>query len=406
MKPLSQRIANIRASGAREVLGPYREKAIYLSTGTIDFDTFEHIHQAAIEAIQEDFTAYTDNRGHPPLREAIADKLKRENGIEVSADEVLVVSGSSEALGAIPQVALEPGDEAIVFDPHYLGAFQAVIELASGVPVVIPTRYEDNWNPDPAQVEAAITPRTKLLFMLSPGNPTGSVWAPESVHALAEIAIKYDLYVVSDELYEKIVFDGVRVTSPASLPGMRERTFTVNGFSKGYGMTGWRVGYVAAPQPLIDATHRAQNYVGICAPSISQRAALAALTGPQEPFDRMLAELDRRRRFVVDALDGVAGLHARPQDGTFYTLIDARELMLERGEAMRRALKDVAWGYETPASPSQLLSDYLLVVGGVYVSAGGNSEATSQGYFRVSGADKQEKLDRGVRAIRQALETL
>jgi aspartate aminotransferase len=297
---------------------------------------------------------------------------------------------------------LDPGDEAIVFDPHYVGAFSAVVELASGVPVVIPTRPEDNWNPDPAAVERAITPRTKLMFMLSPGNPTGSIWSRETVQALAEIAERHDLYVVSDELYEKIAFDGHRVTSPASLPGLRERVFTVNGFSKGYGMTGWRVGYVAAPRSLIDAVYKAQNYVSICAPAISQRAALTALTGPQEPFQRMLAELDRRRRFVVGALQGVLGLHARPQDGTFYTLVDARPLMQAKGGAMRRVLEQREAAYQA-VSPSQLLSDYLLVAGGVYVSAGGASPATADGWFRVSEADRIEKLQAGLDRLCEAL---
>lgn len=403
MKPLSSRIANIHASGAREMLGPYLDRAIYLGSGTIDFDTFEHIHQAAIQAIQEDFTAYTNNRGDIPLRRAIAEKLERENGATYTVDEILVTCGSSEALGAIPQVVLEPGDEAIVFDPHYLGAFSAVVELASGVPVVVPTRPEDGWNPDPAEVERAITPRTKLLFMLSPGNPTGSIWRRETVKALAEIAERHDLYVVSDELYEKIAFDGHKVTSPASLPGMRERVFTVNGFSKGYAMTGWRVGYVAAPRRLVDAVYKAQNYVSICAPAISQRAALAALTGPQEPFQRMLAELDRRRHHVVGALSGVAGIHPRPQDGTFYTLVDARPLMREKADAMRRALQRHNTAYGAPASASQLLSDYLLIHGGVYVSAGGASPATADGWFRVSEADRMETLAPGLERLCQAL---
>jgi aspartate/methionine/tyrosine aminotransferase len=406
MKPLSGRLANIHGAGGRELVN--RDRPFhYFGAGTIDFDTFEHIHAEAIKAIQEDFVGYTDNRGWAPLREAIADKLKRENGCDYRPEEVLVTPGSSEALAAIPNAVLEPGDEAIMFDPHYIGAFRAIVELACGVPVVLPTDGGNNWQPDPEMVERAITPRTKLLFLCSPSNPVGCALSAESVRAMCEIALRHDLYVVSDELYEKIMFDGKRVLSPASLPGMRERTFTCNGFSKAYGMTGWRVGYVAAPLALVQAVHKAQVYVGICAPSISQRAAWAALTGPQEQHARMLEELDRRRQVVVAALNALPGIACRPQDGTFYSFADAREFMLTHGEAVRAVLRGEApAGYQVPQSQSAQFSDFLMLRGNVYVSSGGAFGACGEGYFRVSEADRLESIQRGLGYIEQAVRSI
>src|SRR3990170_2486308 len=172
MKPLSQRIQNIAGAGGRELVS--RADLHYMGGGTIDFEPFEHIHAAGIRAIQEDRVGYTDNRGLAELRAAIADKVWRENNCRYRPEEVLVTPGSSEVLAAIPHAVLEPGDEAIMFDPHYLGAFSAVVELVSGTPVVLPTHGENNWQPDPEQVEKAITPRTKLLFMCSPSNPVGA----------------------------------------------------------------------------------------------------------------------------------------------------------------------------------------------------------------------------------------
>jgi aspartate/methionine/tyrosine aminotransferase len=406
MKPLSSRLANIHGAGGRELID--RSKPFYyFGTGTIDFDTFDHIHAEAIKAIQEDFVGYTDNRGWLPLREAIADKLARENGCHYSADEILVTPGSSEALAAIPNAVLEPGDEAIMFDPHYIGAFRAIVELACGVPVVLPTDGANNWQPDPDMVERAVTPRTKLLFLCSPSNPVGAALTRESVEAMCDIARRHDLYVVSDELYEKIMFDGKQVVSPASLPDMRERTFTCNGFSKAYGMTGWRVGYVAAPLPLLQAVHKAQVYVGICAPSISQRAAWAALTGPQGQHAQMLQELDRRRQTVVGALNTLPGISCQPQDGTFYSFADARDLMQAKGEAVRAVLRQEApASYVLPESISAQFSDFLMLRGNVYVSGGGAFGACGEGYFRVSEADRLENIQRGLGLIEQAVRSI
>ena len=405
MKPTSSRIKNIASTGGREVLkiGP---DVHYMGTGTIQYDTFEHIHQAAIQAIEDDHVGYTDNVGMLSLREAIAEKLANENNVQYDADEILVTSGSSEILSAIPHAFMEPGDEAIMFDPHYIGHFAAVVELASGVPIILPTSGDNNWQPDLDMVEASITPRTKLLFMVSPSNPVGSALSEESVHGLCEIAIKHDLYVIADELYERIMFDGKKVLTPSSLPGMRERTFTVNGFSKAYGMTGWRVGYMGAPRELLRPVHRARIYVGICAPSISQHAALAALTGPQEPLTAMLAELDKRRHFLCNRLDAIEGIHAPMQDGTFYSFIEVRAFMREKGDAVRQVLTDEVEGYEIPDSVAKQFTDFMIVRGRVYLSPGSTFGEAGEGWFRISGADYMENLEKGIERIEEAVASI
>jgi aspartate/methionine/tyrosine aminotransferase len=400
MRPLASRIRNIKPSGIRKYFDVKQEDLISLGDGTIDWDNFDHIHHAAFQALDDDFTAYTTNAGILPLREAITDKLKRENGAEYTPDEILVTCGSSEAMAAIPLAVLEPGDEALVFDPAYT-AFAPLTELADGRPVLVPTRPEDNWNPDLDAVARAITPRTRLMWLNSPGNPTGAALSRATVEGLARLAIEHDLFVVSDELYEKIMFDGRQVVSPASLPGLRERTFTINGFSKSFGMTGWRVGYVAAPRPLIEALTRAQQYASICAPSLSQRAALAALTGPAEPHRQMLAELDRRRRFVAGALSEIPGIRCAPQDGTFYTFVDAREFLREKGPALRAYLEQRAG--QAPEPADEQLTDFLLLRGNVALTGGSAFGPAGAGFFRISEASQMKKLSAGVARIQEAL---
>ena len=404
MKPLSTRIQNIKPSGIRKYFDVKREKLISLGVGTIDYDPFPAVQNAAIKAIEENFTGYTTNSGIIPLREAIVDKLAKENNLSYGVEDILVTCGSSEAMAAITQVILNPGDEAIMFGPAY-SAFAPLVELCNATPIVIPTRGEDNWKPDLAAVEAAIMPRTKLLFMNSPANPTGAAISRETTEALADLAIKHDLWVLSDELYERIMFDGKRVISPAGLPGMHERTFTLNGFSKGFGMTGWRVGYVASPKGLTPSLVKAQQFASICAPSISQRAALAVLTSSDDHFDHMLAELARRRQFIVDEINQMPYLKCKPQDGTFYSFVDARDFLFEKGEAMRNYLSE---NTDEPLSAYEVeqLTDFILLRGNVALTAGSAFGPDGEGWFRVSGASKMDVLERGLTCVREALESL
>lgn len=401
MQQLSTRIQNIQPSGIRKYFDVKQADLVSLGVGTIDFEPFTSVQAAAIQAIEENFTGYTSNSGILPLREAIVAKLERENGLSYDVNDILVTCGSSEAMAAITQVVLNPGDEAIMFGPAY-SAFAPLVELCNATPVVIPTTGEDNWNPDIEAVEAAITPRTRLLFMNSPGNPTGAALSREVSEALAELAVRHDLWVLSDELYERIMFDGKSIVSPATLPGMDERTFTVNGFSKGFGMTGWRVGYVASPQGLTPSLVKAQQYASICAPSVSQRAALAALEDESGYYERMMTELARRRQYIVDQVRQVPHLNCTPQDGTFYTFVDAREYLQEKGEAMRDFLRK---NTDRPLSVSEVeqLTDFMLVCGNVALTAGSAFGPTGEGWFRISGASKMGVLEEGLGRMRRAL---
>jgi aspartate/methionine/tyrosine aminotransferase len=402
MRPLSHRIRNIVPSGIRRHFDAKREGLISLGGGTIDWDTLDFVHEAAIQAIRDDFTAYTTNNGIIELREAISEKMQRENGLRYSVDEILVVSGTSQAFGAIPMAVMEPGDEALILDPTY-SAYQPVVDLALGVPVWVPTTPERGWNPDLDDLESRITDRTRLLFLNLPCVPTGAVLAEDIMHGIAEIAVKHDLYVCSDELYERLMFDGRKIISPASLPGMWERTFTVQGFSKGYGMTGWRVGYVAAPKVLIDALVKAVQYTSICAPSISQKAAVAALQGPQAVYDRLLAELDARRHLVCDSLNRVEGVKAEPQMGGFYTFVDMRQWLATKGDAMRARLRTVP-DYAMPEEPDVQLVDYLHGFGNVTLGAGSVFGPHGRGFLRLSQAGTQPVLAKGLAQMIAALE--
>ncbi len=404
MQQLSTRIQNIKPSGIRKYFDVKQADLVSLGVGTIDFEPFESVQRAAVQAVEENFTGYTSNSGILPLREAIVEKLERENGLTYDISDILVTCGSSEAMAAITQVILNPGDEAIMFGPAY-SAFAPLVELCNATPIVIPTRGEDNWNPDIAAVEAAITPRTKLLFMNSPGNPTGAALSREVSEALAELAIRHDLWVLSDELYERIMFDGRSILSPATLPGMHERTFTVNGFSKGFGMTGWRVGYVASPKGLTSSLVKAQQYASICAPSISQRAALAALADDTNYYERMLAELARRRDYIVDQLSQVPYLKCTPQDGTFYSFVDARDYLQEKGDAMRDYLRENT-SESLSVSEVEQLTDFVLVRGNVALTAGSAFGPTGEGWFRVSGASQMDVLEKGLSRVREALGSL
>lgn len=404
MKPLASRLKRIQPSGIRRHFDLSREGLISLSSGTIEADPFVHVHEAAKQAIDEGFTGYTTNAGVVALREAIGRKLERDNGLRYEVEEILVTCGSSEALAAIALATLEPGDEAIIFDPYYI-AFGPLVELANAVPVYVPTHPEANWNPTRDDLERAISPRTKLIFYMSPGNPTGAVWTEETTRMIGEVSVEHDLYVASDELYERIVFDGNEVVSPATMPGLWERTFTVNGFSKGFGMTGWRVGYVASPRPLTEALVKAQQYASICAPSVSQRAALAALEGPPEAFESLLRELDGRRQAVVGAFSEVEGISCAPQEGTFYTFVDARRLLEDRGDAIRARLERID-EYEIPESPSQQLTDYLLSEANVVLTPGSTFGDGGEGWFRISQASRMNKLVEGLERIQAALGSL
>ncbi|HMM42314.1 MAG TPA: pyridoxal phosphate-dependent aminotransferase [Thermomicrobiales bacterium] len=298
-------------------LAQRKPEAISLGLGDPDLPTPPHIVAAAAEAIRDGRTGPAPATGLPELRAVIARKLARDNGVEVDAEsEVLVTTGGQEALFLLVQALIEPGDEIIVPDPRYT-SYDEAIELAGGSMVLVPTRPEDDFALDPDEVAKRITPRTKVLLLISPNNPTAGVIPPDWVRRLATLAAERDLVVIADEIYEKFVYDDARHLSVASLPGMAERTITLNGVSKTYAMTGWRIGYLAAPASFIQAATALKEMVNVQAPTVSQWAAAAALDGPQECVEAMRQTYDARRRMMMAELDRMGLSYGRPRGGLY-----------------------------------------------------------------------------------------
>lgn len=289
---------------------------IALGRGDPDLPTPPHILEAAAQAVRDRKTSPTRVQGMAKLRKAIADKLNHENGMNLEAANILVTTGGQEALYLIMQVLLNPGDAVLVPDPRYTSYDQAIAS-AGGQMVMVPTDHDDAFNLTAEAVEAAITPQTKALLIVTPSNPTGGIVTRERLEQIAQVAIKHNLIVISDEIYEKFVFDGWEHFSIASVPGMAERTITLNGFSKTYAMTGLRVGYVAAPRNVIEAMTAVKAYTTGPAATVSQVAAYAAATGPTEPLAEFLRIYEERRAAMKAGL-GAMGLDYSDPRGAFF----------------------------------------------------------------------------------------
>lgn len=290
--------------------------AIALGRGDPDLATPAHIVSAVGDAIRKQQTGLSPVAGMPELRDAIADKLRRENGLPVERDNVLVTTGGQEGLFLIMQTLLDPGDEVIVPDPRYT-SYDEAIESAGGKIVLIPTDHEDAFNLRPEAVEAAITPKTKVILIITPSNPTSGIVTEERLREIAQIAIRHNLIVISDEIYEKFLYDGWQHFSIGSISGMEDRTITLNGFSKSYAMTGFRVGFVAAPVNFIQAMAKVKAVTSGPAATVSQWAGLAALTGTQEPLYEFHRIYTERRRLLMDGLNTL-GLHYSDPRGAFF----------------------------------------------------------------------------------------
>jgi aspartate aminotransferase len=319
-----------------------------LGAGEPDFDTPEHIKEAAIASLRAGKTKYTSPTGIPELKQAIADKLLRENSVSMSPNQVVVTSGVKHAVNNVLQAVLNPGDEVLIPAPYWV-TYPELVKLYGGVPVFLPTSVETGYKITPAQLEAAVTPRTKLFILCNPSNPTGMVYGREELEAFAQILVRHDLYVLSDEIYEHILYDGRERASIAALgPEILERTLIVNGLSKAYAMTGWRVGYFAGPANLAKAIGALQSQATHHPANVSQYAAIAALNGGLDFVHMMLGEFTRRRDFVVDSLCAIPGIVVPRPEGAFYALPEVSAF----------------YGRKTPAgkiiSGSLDLSEYLL----------------------------------------------
>lgn len=356
--------------------------AISLAVGEPDFPTPPHIVEAGRQALLDGYTRYSPNAGYRDLREAIADKLQRQNGLRADPDaEVFVTVGAMEALMLTFMVSLDPGDEVLVTDPSYTN-FEAQITLAGGVPVFVPTVPERGYLPEPGAIEAAITPRTRAILVNSPSNPTGAVYPVDLVRAVADIALRHDLLLVSDETYEALVYGDTRHVSPGVFPGLASRTVSIFSFSKAYAMTGWRVGYLTGPAPMLRVMATVQEEMASCVNAAAQRAAIAALRGPQECVETMRQAYARRRDLVVGRLNAMAGVGCPRPDGAFYAFPDVRRV----------------------AADTTTLAERLLFEHGVVVSPGEAFGPGSAGFLRLSYAASERDLDEGLRRLAAGLE--
>jgi aspartate aminotransferase len=313
---------------------------IDLGGGDPDFITPEHIRRAATDDMNAGDTHYVASPGTPALRRAIAEKLRRDNAVEVEPNGgVVVTPGGKQALFEAVMALVEPGVDVLIPEPAWV-SYVPMVDLAGGRAVPVPLDPRDRFRLTRQALDAAATPASRVLLVNSPNNPTGRVFDDAELTAIAEFAADRDLLVFSDEIYEKILFDGHRHVSIAALPGMAERTLTFNGFSKAYAMTGWRLGYVAGPKPYLAEIEKVHSHSATCATSFVQAAGVVALTGPQEFIGEMVTAWDRRRRAVAAGLAAIRGLRCPLAEGAFYAFVDVRETGMTSTEAADLFLRE------------------------------------------------------------------
>jgi len=314
------------------------DNVIAMGRGDPDFHTPAHIVAAAKKAIDANQHHYTDVTGIAALREAICTDLKRRFQLDYAPDEIVVTAGVQESIMLCMLGLISPGDEVLITSPRFT-TYDTAVHLAGGVPIPVPTYQKDDFALDPVEIEKRITPRTKMFVLVSPNNPTGSVTPPHVIRKIAELAIKHDLIVIADEIYARIIYAGNEHLSIATLAGMKERTITLNGFSKTYAMTGWRVGYLAAPADFVHAMTEPRHTLSINTCTISQYAALAALTGPQEPVEQMIQDYTARRAFLMPALADL-GLDYGHPGGAFYMYTNISSTGIPAPEFCERLLRE------------------------------------------------------------------
>lgn len=366
---------------------------LVLGAGEPDFDTPEHIKEAAIQAIRAGQTKYTVLDGSPALKEAIRRKFARENDLVFAQDEVTASAGAKQVIFNAMMATLDAGDEVIIPAPFWV-TYADIVTILGGTPVVLPCREEDGFRLTAAALEAAITPRTRWVMLNSPSNPSGAAYGEQHYRPLLEVLLRHpQVWLMVDDMYEHILYDGFRFVTPAALePRLRERTLTINGVSKAYAMTGWRLGYAGGPKTLIQAMASVQSQVTSCPCSVSQAAAIAALDGPQD-IVRERCELFRERRdLVVDALNAVPGLSARRPEGAFYVYASCAGVLGRRTPGGEVIDSDTTF------------ARYLMDEGGVAVVPG--SAFGLAPYFRVSYATSREVLEEACRRIAEATRRL
>ncbi len=394
--PISQRVINMAESAtlkmsqlARELRAEGKD-VISLSLGQPDFDTPDHIKEAAKKALDEGFTKYTPVPGLLELREAICTKFKRDNDLEFTPNQVVVSTGAKQSLHNLCHAFLDDGDEVVIFSPYWV-TYSEIVSLAGGVPIDVFAGIENDYKVTAAQVDAAITDKTKFVLFSSPCNPTGSVYLAEELEAIANVIGKYEhVYVVSDEIYEYINFVGHH-SSIGTFDAVKDKTVTVNGFAKGYAMTGWRLGYIGAPLHIAKACAKHQGQVTSGTNAFAQKAAVTALLADMTPTYEMRKEFRRRRDMVLGLLREIPGLKVNEPEGAFYVFPDIRNFIGKRtGDTIINNSSDFCMYMLTEA--------HVALVAGVSFGA--------EGYFRMSYAASEAQLREAIKRIKGALEKL
>lgn len=336
---LSFRVLEISESGIRRLfdLAQRSSGVISFGIGEPDYDTPAHIKEAGKKALEEGYTHYTPNAGFLELRDEIAKKLRRENRIEVVSEEVMITSGGTAAIFLALSVLLNPGEEVLTPDPGFV-AYEPIIKALGGKPVKY--RACDSFDIDLDDVAKKITSKTKCLIVNTPNNPTGAVYPEKTLRKLANLALQHNIFILSDEVYEKFIYDDEQHFSIASIPDAKPITITVNSFSKTYAMCGWRIGYFAAEKTIVDEAVKLQQYTLVHAPSIAQRAALAALRGPQDHIARMVRDYNERRKTVVKLLNEVNGFTCPLPKGAFYAFPRVNGLKMSSFELAEKLLRE------------------------------------------------------------------
>lgn len=391
---LSERINAMEASATLAMAAKTRElKAqgkdiIGLSLGEPDFNIPDFIKEAAVEAIHQNYSKYTPVDGYLELREAICEKLLRDNHLHYKPSQIVVSTGAKQCLANVALAMINPGDE-VVFPAPYWVSYKEIAKMAGGIPVEVPTTIENDFKITPAQLEKAITPKTKMVWFNSPNNPSGSVYSKEELEALAVVLRKYpNIFILSDEIYEYINFTG-NYTSMAEIDGLYDRTITVNGLSKAFAMTGWRIGYLAAPEWIAKACNKVQGQITSGTNAIAQRASIVALRAPKSKIQYMIDEFLKRRNLVLQLLGEIEGLKLNVPEGAFYVFPDVSSFF---GKTLRGRTINNASDF----------SLYLLEEAGVATVTGeafGDPKC-----IRLSYAASEEELRKAIARIKESLQ--
>lgn len=377
MKYLSNIAKDYPASGIRKMfdLAQKYDNVIKLTVGEPNFDTPVNIKEAAKKAIDEGYTHYSPNAGLPELREAIAKEYTKYSK-DCTLDNVMITVGGMEAITMCLIATINPGDEVIIPDPGFSN-YVGQVMIAGAVPVPVPVYEENDFNVKAEDIEKVITPKTRAILLNSPSNPLGSVICKEEIMKIAEIVKKYNLVVYSDEVYDKLIFDGVEYFSMAQVPEVRDQVFVINSFSKAYAMTGWRIGYIVGNKETIAAMPKLQEGLVSCVSTFTQRAALEAYTGDQKAVEQMHADYLRRRDILIDGLNDIPGITCKKSPGSFYAFANIKALGVS----------------------SQQFAEELVKNAGVVVVPGSAFGKMGEGYFRTVFANSDENLKEAVKRI-------